>query len=160
MEKKLLYIILRNALILILGIVIFLIFFEIRIVHDISSYPSVRDGDLVLILKGRAYRGEIVAWKTPSGSVKLSRIAAVSGDTVSITEGYGYELNGSVPFEDEYYTTDPAEGSDVTYPYYVEDGYFLLNDYRTDSGDSRAYGAISEDKIIGKVFFLFRRRGF
>jgi len=34
-----------------------------------------------------------------------------------------------------------------------------MNDNREDTTDSRETGPIEEDQIIGKLVFLFRRRG-
>ena len=36
-----------------------------------------------------------------------------------------------------------------------KDSYFVIGDNRRVSKDSRSFGAISEDQIIGKAFFVY-----
>ena len=39
------------------------------------------------------------------------------------------------------------------------EAYFLLDDYREIGLDSRAFGEVDEDALLGKVVYVFRRRG-
>jgi signal peptidase I len=41
-----------------------------------------------------------------------------------------------------------------------ENEYFLLDDYRISGKDSRVFGAIKKDDLLGKVAYILRRRGF
>ena len=60
-----------------------------------------------------------------------------------------------------FYATYPAEDSIVTYPYTVEPGkVFILNDFRSDTNDSRTFGAVSVKDLKGPMLFTVRRRNF
>ena len=68
---------------------------------------------------------------------------------------------GAIASEDIYYPTYQAENSTVSYPYTVEEGKaFILNDYREDTNDSRAFGAVDMSDIEGPIILSLRRRGF
>ena len=41
-----------------------------------------------------------------------------------------------------------------------EDEYFILNDFRNDTADSREYGPVKKENVKGKLLYLLRRRGF
>jgi len=41
-----------------------------------------------------------------------------------------------------------------------EDEYFILNDFRQITTDSRELGGIKKSQIKGKLLFLMRRRNF
>ena len=124
-----------------------------------NMFPSVRDGDLCFILKTEKPRkDDIVLWKGDDKVLHLSRIVAVEDQTVVINDD-GLIVDDYAVAEYIYYETKPS--AEVKYPLTIsKDSYFALNDYREDVTDSRMYGEIKRENIIGKVFFLFRRRGF
>jgi signal peptidase I len=67
-------------------------------------------------------------------------------------------INGNVQEEEIFYITEPAAGA-LNYPYTVPEGsYFILSDYRTIGVDSRYFGAVYQDEIVGKVFSVLRTR--
>lgn len=131
----------------------------IFICHDNNMHPSVKDGDLVITYKlGGYYFGDIVLYEH-DGKKYFGRVTAVAGDTIEIFETNGYSVNGTIPYETVYYTTERAENSTITYPYTVKDGeVFIMNDLRDNMNDSRTFGGV--DKLYGKVVLLLRRRGF
>ena len=124
-------------------------------------YPFLMDGDLIITYKLDAYQvGDVVAYRHPdTGQTAFSRIVAMGENTVSISDG-GLLINGSAPAERVFYPTAPLEGDNVEYPYIMrKGGYFLLDDYRTEGDDSRRFGQLLEDELLGKVVYVFRRRG-
>lgn len=130
----------------------------IHVNHDRASYPMIKDGDLVITYKiGTPDLGEVVAYKH-DGKVKFGRIVAREGDEVRFSDGY-VMVNGYGLVEDSVYKTT-EEGATITFPYIVPQGaVFVLNDYRSDPGDSRTYGAIPLADVEGEVIFILRRRG-
>lgn len=125
-----------------------------------GMYPGLRDGDLVLIWRlDEPYSGDIVAYETKSG-LRMGRVVATGGQVVQFGPEGGYLVDGYAPMEEIPYPTFGTD-SGRAYPLTVSEGsVFVLNDYRSDTTDSREYGEVPASSVMGKVLFLFRRRGF
>jgi signal peptidase I len=136
----------------------------IYIQHGNSMYPFVMDGDLLIIFKaGSRYNvGDVILYRNPDTDEKgISRVVAIGSNEIQITEAGELLINGYVPSETVFYRTEQVQGSDVRFPYTMgEDEYFLLDDYRISGKDSRVFGAIKKDDLLGKVAYILRRRGF
>lgn len=77
-------------------------------------------------------------------SVYIKRIVAVAGDTVQLTDCRVY-VNGVYVYP---YTCD----IDSQIEYHLEEGqYFVLGDNGEASIDSRVFGVISENQLLGKA---------
>lgn len=144
------------------GLLIFLLLtfvFNVGAVHDNMNFPSLKDGDLVIVYKlDKYYINDLVAYDV-DGKTFYGRIVANGSDVVNISNNL-YTVNGLIPYETVYFKTTPMESDLVTYPYTVPDGHrFILGDYREECLDSRVFGAIDESQIKGKVIFIFRSRG-
>ena len=126
--------------------------------HSNSSYPMLKDGDLCLTYRlATLVKGDEIAYEK-DGTIRFGRIVGTAGDVVDINDG-SITVNGYGVFEDAVYPTT-AEGAKITFPYKVpEEAVFVLNDYRSDPTDSRAYGAIPLSETKGKVILVLRRRG-
>lgn len=126
-----------------------------------SMFASVKDGDLLVFSRlGEPTIGDVILYET-DGTVHVGRIVAYGGQEVGFPEEGGYEINGYQPAEEIPYPTYQAKKTDQEYPLIVPDGsFFVLNDYRADTSDSRTSGIISGERVRGKLCFLFRRRGF
>ena len=142
-----------------LVITLLLVFvFGVYVNHSNSSYPMIKDGDLCLTYKlGSLKQGDVVAFEM-NGETKFARVIALEGDSVEIQNDY-VAVNGIGIFEQTVYSTS-AEGSKISYPYKVPSGtVFVLNDFRSDTSDSRTLGGIPLSDCKGKVIFVMRRRG-
>jgi signal peptidase I len=88
----------------------------------------------------------IVFERSPSYLIK--RIIGLPGETIQYTNNELYVDGNKVKLG--FKTNGKTEDfGPVTVP---DDSYFVLGDNRIDSKDSRVFGAIMKDKIIGKPF--------
>lgn len=127
-----------------------------------ENSPYVRDGDLCVFNRlSNISINDVVIYESPDGDLKIGRVVAVGGQEVNVDDTGTYKVNGFIPEEEITYPTKKSDKSKVKYPLTLkEDEYFILNDFRTLTSDSREYGAISKDAIHGNLLLLFRRRGF
>lgn len=125
--------------------------------HGNSAYPMIKDGDLVItLLREESAKGDLLAIETEKG-MRFQRVTALAGDIVNIADGCvvvnGYAVENTV------YET-MADETGIKYPYEVPEGCaFVLNDYRSDTYDSRQFGAVPLEGAKGKVIFIARKRG-
>ena len=108
--------------------------------------------------------GEVVLFDNPSGDgyTLVKRVIATGGQTVDLVNGQ-VVVDGEVL--DEPYTlgkesvplADHLEGIDpITYPYVVpEDSVWVMGDNRTNSRDSRYFGAVPLSDVTAKAVFTF-----
>ena len=125
-------------------------------------YPFLMDGDLLITYKLEDYRvGDVVAYRHPeTGKTEISRIVAIGDNIIQVTEYGELLINGVSPAERVFYPTAPLEGENVEDPYTLRrGGYFVLDDYRTEGDDSRRFGQLLQEELLGKVVYVFRRRG-
>jgi signal peptidase I len=109
-----------------------------------SMEPTLVEGDRVLVnrlvyhFRGPE-RGDVIVFHPP-GAEKgsepfIKRVVAVAGDTVSVKE---------YPIVEDYPEVTVAPG-------YI----WAMGDNRNNSGDSRRFGPVSEDAIIGSAFCIY-----
>ena len=140
---------------------VFIFVLGLTINYGNNMHPAVNDGDLVVSLKlQRPYLNAAVLYRH-DGKTRTGRVVGLPGNVIDISEKGELLVNGAIASEDVYYPTYQAENSTVRYPYTVEEGKaFILNDYREDTDDSRAFGAIDLSEIDGPLILSLRRRGF
>ena len=135
--------------------------FGIYVVHDNNMFPTLKDGDLVITYKlGKYITDQVVAYKV-DGHTYFGRLVAKADDVVNITEEAYYFINEQIPYEMVYYETTRNESGGLEYPYTVPQGYFfVMNDMRTNTADSRFFGALPTTQFKGFIVFTCRSRGF
>lgn len=147
---------------IIVGVYLLLTYvFGIYVVHDNNMFPTLKDGDLVITYKlGDYIKDQVVAYEV-DGHTYFGRLVAIEDDVVNITEEAYYFINEQIPYEMVYYETTQNESGGVEYPYTVQPGYFfVMNDMRTNTADSRFFGALPSSIFKGYVVFTCRSRGF
>lgn len=125
-------------------------------------FPSIRDGDFCILYRLDDYHSnDVILYEDANQSVHMGRIIAVADQTVDFPEEGGYLVNGYQPTEEITYPTYADDIKNVSYPLTLSDGEcFVMNDFRSDTKDSRQFGAIKTSQIKGKLIFMLRRRGF
>ena len=126
-----------------------------------NMHPAIRDGDLVVTLRvQRPYLNAVVMYEHDAKSC-IGRVVGMPGDKIDISDIGSLTVNGAVPAEEVFYPTYRCETADIAYPYTVgEDQVFILNDFRSDTNDSRSFGAVDMKDVKGPVLIMLRRRGF
>jgi signal peptidase I len=128
-------------------------------VHQVSMEPTLMEGDRILLSRV-TYRfrdpraGDVVVFHSPlnTGEDLVKRIVAVSGDTVAVRDGNLY-VNGVAVGEP--YLLNEDFGGTFSALEVPEDCAFVMGDNRDQSGDSRFFGPINLDLIIGKAFCVY-----
>ena len=114
---------------------------------------TLNDSERVLVLKtsNTPQRGDVIIFKVPGSESEtyVKRVIGLPGETVQITNGIVH-INGLAL--DEPYVNGTPYGSNaaVTVP---SGSYFVMGDNRNNSDDSRRFGSVASDHIIGKVLF-------
>ncbi len=134
--------------------------FRHSIVDGDSMQNTLQNGEH-LIISNLFYRPEqfdIVVFEDRSTGFSkpiIKRIIALEGDTVEINSLGEVSVNGVPLNEDEYKFIDGYDHL-VNIKYTVPEGeVFVMGDHRNESSDSRYFGSIDEDTILGKVVLRF-----
>ena len=154
------FLIIKIGIIIGIFYLIFHYIFGVMRVQDELMIPSIREGDFVIYYRlDKKYQvGEAVAVKI-GDEVKLFRIAGLPDDIIKVDEDGDRLLINDAPEEHISFFKTIVEEGEITYPYQVpKDSYFLVNDYRMNTEDSRKYGAISKKQILGKVIGKLQSR--
>ena len=145
---------------LVLSVLLFLAINTIsaRIRVDGSSMvPTLQNGEFVMVNR-LAYRfgdpghGDVVVFHYPRDPEQefIKRIIGLPGDTVRITGGDVF-INGEEISEPYIAAAPRSEGE-----WLVPDGHvFVLGDNRNNSQDSRNFGYVTMDNVIGKALFIY-----
>jgi signal peptidase I len=147
---------------LLIAIVIKTFLFQAFWIPSESMVPTLREDDRVLVnkLSYRLHdvnRGDIVVFEAPEGAnsdIKdlVKRVIGLPGDTISFRNGH-VQVNGrrlDEPYLPEGTVTEPKNG--VTSIDVPAGSIFVMGDNRGASKDSREFGPVDEDDIVGRVF--------
>ncbi len=129
---------------------------------------TIHRGDMILVEHlGKAKvaeRGEVLCFRYPaeSSQYRLGRAVARGGDIIEIVNKDLY-VNGrmvvsrrDVVFLDPLIKEDPFSLRDNFGPFEVPaNNYFILGDNRDHSIDSRSYGPLRYDYVLGKPLFVY-----
>lgn len=146
------------AAIIVIPIRIFI--FQPFLVRGSSMEPNYYQGDY-LIVDELSYRfrepkrQEVIVFDSPvaPGKKYIKRIIGLPGETVILEDGIIYiEKNGAkIPLDESDYLKIDTQGRSKFS--LGEDEYFVLGDNRSASLDSRSWGILPEENIIGRVYF-------
>lgn len=148
-----------------LGLALFIRFFIAApyIVQGASMEPTFQDLNYLIIDRvsynlGDPQRGDVVVFDLPQNTSKalIKRIIGLPGDTVIIQGNKVTIINDEHPqgFQlDEPYV-DPVNfgGASNVHTTLGPDQFFVLGDNRNVSADSRVWGTLPREDIVGRVF--------
>lgn len=132
-----------------------------------SMEDTIMTGDMVFSEKvsyylGEPERGDIVTFADPEvpSRTLIKRVIATEGETVDLVDGKvvvdGVELDEPYTQGKPSYPLTPAYGTAITYPYTVGEGeLWVMGDNRTNSQDSRYFGAIDVASVTGKAALIY-----
>lgn len=133
-------------------------------VNGASMEPNFEDKDY-LIIDELSYRfreprrGEVVVFRYPDDEKEyfIKRIIGLPGERVKVSEGrvtiYNLEYPEGMVIQEDYLPDGLLTQGNRTI-YLGDDEYFVLGDNRNNSYDSRKFGAIDKDVIVGRTVFL------
>ena len=98
-------------------------------------------------------RGEIIVFRYPRDTTKdfVKRVLGLPGETVEVRSGTVY-VNGEA-IREQYLRR--LDGSSVPPLILGEKEYYVIGDNRRNSNDSRAWGAVPEENIVGRVWLVY-----
>ena len=133
--------------------------FQPFFVRGQSMDPSFENGDYLIIdeityrFRGPE-RGEVIVFKYPEDPSNrfIKRVIGLPGETVEIKDGNItiYNESGTYLLDEKYLSSDLITSGDIEITL-EKNQYFVMGDNRPYSFDSRRFGPLSEEYIIGRV---------
>jgi signal peptidase I len=126
-------------------------------IESTSMEPNFHEGQFILVNKlayriGAPQRGDVIVFHNPDNPNEdyIKRVIALPGDTLEIVD-QSVLVNGKL-LEEPYPMNLLVRGSQYG-PIVVEsDHLFVMGDNRPNSKDSRSFGQLSEDLVVGQAW--------
>jgi signal peptidase I len=127
-----------------------------------SMEPTLHDQEFIIVdkasyLLSAPTRGDIIVFEYPLDTRQnyVKRIVAVPGDIISVVNQKvtvnGVTLHENYVNKNDPYNPFPSFTNRIVGP----DDYFVMGDNRGDSSDSRQWGFVPRQDIIGRVAFVY-----
>ena len=145
--------------------VLFFVLIGIMRVPGADMYPRLDSGDMILFYRldkdVRAQDVIVVEKEVPTlqgEQLMVLRVVAVAGDTVEISDSNSLVINGNTMIESNIFYPTPRYEGFTEYPLTLGEGEcFVLADSRNGGTDSRFFGPVTRDEILGTVITVVRR---
>lgn len=147
-------------------VVVYRFLFQPHQVKGNSMYDNFHDGEYLLTDK-ISYRfnspkvGEVIVFKAPQNESYdyIKRIIGLPGDRIKIKDGEVY-VNDKLHIDSDYLTSQVYTRSGSYWQESLElvvpvNSYFVLGDNRNHSSDSRDWGPVPMENIIGKAWIRY-----
>ncbi|MGH2484541.1 MAG: signal peptidase I [Ktedonobacterales bacterium] len=125
-----------------------------------SMMPTLQNHQYILVDKltyffGSPHRGDVIVFEYPKDTSEdfVKRIVGVPGDTVQVANNGQVSVNGVAI--NEPYVNDLGNPYGATTVTLNPNQYFVLGDNRGDSSDSRAWGPVPRNDIIGRAELVY-----
>lgn len=131
-----------------------------------SMLPTFQDKEQILVEKMSIKntppkRGEVIIIRHPQNDLVflIKRIIGLPGETIKLVNGLIF-INGTQLLENSYLAenietigrTTIKDNEEFQIP---EDSYVVLGDNRGDSADSRTWGPINRNRIVGRPILVY-----
>lgn len=131
------------------------------IVSGASMETTFHSGEYLIVDQVSYYlhdpaRGDVIIFRYPRDPSKffIKRVIGLPGDTVTIEDGIVTIANEANPdgfvLDEPYAETMPPAAKMIET--LGEREYFVMGDNRDESSDSRAWGVLQEERIIGRAW--------
>lgn len=149
------------ALALVIALVLRTYAFASYYIPSESMLDTMRIGDLFFaenvsykVLRQEPQRGDIVVFRHPQEgqhNILIKRVIGLPGDTVEVQDGQVL-INGEALAED-YIAQPPLRA----FPRHTvpADSYFVMGDNRNNSADSRVWGYLPRENLLGRAALVF-----
>ncbi len=128
-------------------------------IHQVSMQNTLMEGDRILLNRMSYHfrdpaRGDVIVFHSPmtKGEDLVKRVIGVPGDRLEIKGGILY-LNGVA--QDEPYLKEKLMRDDMAETIVPQGTVFVMGDNRNNSGDSRFFGPVPRNQIIGSAFCVY-----
>ena len=142
---------------LVVCVITFVFFIRIIDVSGTSMNPTLNNGDKMLVsnVLYKPKAGDIVVFKKDSydpNKALVKRVIATEGQVININFETGAVFVDGVELKEDYIRDLTYNKLDFIGPQTVPEGcVFVMGDHRNNSTDSRRFGEISVESILGKV---------
>lgn len=129
---------------------------QVTFVTTGSMLPTIEPGDRLVVhlaayRKAPPRRGDVIAfWDPARGELEVKRVIAVGGDEVIVGGGMVI-VNGQRL--DEPYLREPMLREIPLGGRLAEDQLFVMGDNRNGSEDSRDFGPLAYDRVMGRLVY-------
>ena len=120
-----------------------------RVAGD-SMLPGLHSKDLIIIHVTKSVKsGDVVVFD--DGTIKIKRVIATSGHTVRIDYDSNEVLVDGIPLAEPYLLEEDIQECRDSIWSVADGSIFVLGDNRNASTDSRSFGPVPIDCVIGKM---------
>jgi signal peptidase I len=127
---------------------------RLYVIPSSSMAPTLVPGDHIVVTPYRfgkkPDRGDVIVFRSPRGADELmiKRVIGTPGDLVETRAGRVIVCGHAMP--EPYVAAQAATGS-IAPQIIPADSYFVLGDNRADSLDSRSWGVLPKNAVLGKA---------
>jgi len=132
------------------------------VIDGMSMEPSFSNNEYILVNKisykvQDPQRGDVVVFKAPDNPQYdyIKRIIGLPGDIVAVKNGKVFINNKEL--DEKYIKSETIVGSSINgslETVVAKDDYFVMGDNRNHSTDSREFGQLPKENIVGKAWVV------
>lgn len=142
---------------IVVAVLVFLLFIFVIGLQQVvgpSMTPTLKEGSVVVVNKlKKNFKREDVIVLSQDEKYMIKRVIGLPGEYIQYKDNVLY-INGE-RYDEKYLKddviTEDFKLEDINETIIPEGMYLVLGDNRMDSMDSRDYGLVSKEKVVGKV---------